>query len=69
MSALRAFKKEQQIKKQYEKLYKLEMEYRKLKATLNSGEVFEIDGKLFTVIVEDKACVKAVSYIPLILKG
>lgn len=69
MSALRAFKKEQQIKKQMEKLDKLEKEYRKLKSDLINGEVFEIEGKWFTVIINDKGWMKDISYVPLVLKG
>jgi hypothetical protein len=69
MNALRAFKKEKQIKKQKERLDKLEREYHKLKSDLINGEVFEIEGKWFTVIVDDKGWKKDVSYVPLLLKG
>lgn len=68
MNALKAFKKEQQIKKQQEKLDKMEREYRQLKSNLTSGEVFEIEGKWFTVIVDDKGWKKDVSYVALHLK-
>jgi hypothetical protein len=68
MNALRAFKKEQQIKKQHEKLYKMQEDYRKLTSRLVNGEVFESEGKLFTVILEDKGYRKEATYIPLILK-
>ena len=69
MSALKAFKKEQQIKKQYEKLDKLDREYNQLKSKLVSGAVFEFEGKSFTVIVKDLGWKKDVSYVPLVFKG
>jgi hypothetical protein len=69
MNALKAFKKEQQIKKQYEKLDKLDREYNQLKSKLVSGAVFEIEGKSFTVIVNDLGWKKDVSYVPLVFKG
>jgi hypothetical protein len=68
MNALKAFKKLLQIEKQEAKLSKLKGEYLKLKDTINSGDVFELDGNTYVAIKTDKGYMRDVSYTLINLK-
>jgi hypothetical protein len=67
MNALKAFKKLQQIRMQEEKISKTYAAYRKLKTKCKNGEVFEIDGVKYAVIIQPiNICQDEFKFVPLI---